>query len=243
MIAGDAVGTIQPMHRGLTVSVVSAILTACAAPTTGAAPPPYRLESGGRPTDLRVVVDRLYPTEEMTAIIADLQHKHARQDDGYFVRINCSTGGTQSVDNRLANGKFAVGAIGALRTGTKEGAHELEMVPGAQCPPPALPAAAPGTLTASQVVAKFESAGLPVSNPRDNTYGMCPKLDCSQLITTDGVSVYQFPNATAAQHWQPPVTFYQSGPIVLLFYDGGSHPADPTLIPRYQRMLDAMAER
>lgn len=57
-----------------------------------------------------------------------------RPDGGYFVSINCSTGGTEMVDNRLANGKFAVGRLGAAQTGLPEGGTEFKLLPEAKCP-------------------------------------------------------------------------------------------------------------
>ncbi|SIJ38966.1 Uncharacterised protein [Mycobacteroides abscessus subsp. bolletii] len=225
------------MHRGLTGSVVAAILlTGCTAATKTQVPD-YRLESGDKPTDLRVVIDRLYPADEMTAIITDLQRRYADQDNGYFVRINCSSGGTRSVDNRLANGKFAVGSIGGLRTGLKAGAYELTPVAGAQCPPAPLPAAAPGAITVDEVVAKFRAAGLPVVDPRDNTYGMCPDVGCTKLLTTEKVSVYQFPDAEAAARWKTtPLASYRNGAIVLLFWDESD--SAKHLVADYRQALD-----
>ena len=48
--------------------------------------------------------------------------------------INCATGGTPSVDNRLANGKFAVGSLDAVQTGLQEGRQETTLVDEASCP-------------------------------------------------------------------------------------------------------------
>lgn len=62
-------------------------------------------------------------------VIADLD-----QDGGYFVQINCTTGATSAADNRLANGRYAVGNEGAAATGLEDGASDFEPVEGARCP-------------------------------------------------------------------------------------------------------------
>ncbi|AQS70854.1 hypothetical protein [Streptomyces pactum] len=53
---------------------------------------------------------------------------------GYFVQINCSTGGTDKVDNRLANGRYAAGHMGSVVTGLDEGATDFETNEGRSCP-------------------------------------------------------------------------------------------------------------
>lgn len=206
------------------------------ASSAAAATPPYRLEV----TDKRyfdVYVDKLYPAADLRRIVADLQQRHADQEDGYFVRINCSTGGTSGADNRLANAKFAVGPLGAARTGLDEGKVDFEIVDGAQCPV-ILPSAAGGAVSAGQVIDAFAAAGLPVNAPRDNS-GKCQSLGCSTLITTDDVSVYQFPDAESAGKWADALadSGYRSGSIVLRFNIGGSDPTDPAAIPEYRDVL------
>ena len=55
-------------------------------------------------------------------------------EGGYFVSINCAVGGTAAVDNRQANGKFAIGTRGAAITGLSQGQSEAELLAGATCP-------------------------------------------------------------------------------------------------------------
>lgn len=55
-------------------------------------------------------------------------------DAGYYISINCSTGGTAEVDNRLANGRYALGGIGQATTGLDHGESEFERVDGRTCP-------------------------------------------------------------------------------------------------------------
>lgn len=207
--------------------------TSIAASSSTAPVPPYQLETGKKPSSLRVTVDRLHTLPEMTAIVADLQRRFADHPDGYFVQINCSVGGTASLDYRLANAKFAVGRIGAARTGLDDGDREVIMVEGdRKCPPDPLATAAAGATTAQQVVDAIIAAGLPARNPRDNSQSNCRSMGCVQLITTDDVSVYQFPDAATADRFATSGVYSgrQGGPIVLVFHSG--HPDD-----RYMELL------
>ncbi|MBX7431128.1 hypothetical protein JDV09_03235 [Mycobacterium sp. Y57] len=244
------------------VMVAAVLLGGCGTPqggdgrsspsSTGIAAPPYRVERSAQDT-LRVFVDQLYSPSELDSIVAELQQQYADQPDGYFVQINCSTGGTESSDNRLANARFAVGAIGAARLGLADGAREFKPLTGVKCPtdpPGPLPQAAPGAVTAQQVVDAFIAAGLPATDPRDNTNNMCDSVSvpCVQLITTDDVSVYQFADEEPASKWAGGLSgtavadggMYKRGLIVLRYNLGGSNPTDPAAIPQYQAVLDAL---
>lgn len=112
--------------------------------------PSYSLVSE---TDRRIVVavDVLPPGDGLRRIFDTIRSDSGRADGGYFVEINCSTGGTAAVDNRLANGKFAVGRLGAAQVGLPAGGHEFAAVEGRTCPaastPTHSPAPAPGRQT------------------------------------------------------------------------------------------------
>jgi hypothetical protein len=128
-----------------------------------------------------------------------------------------------------------------VRTGLPEGQREFEPPEGKQCPA-VLPSASLDALTARQVVDAFIAAGLPATDPRDNSGGICKSVGCAQLITTDDVSVYQFPDAQAASRWADGLgdSGYMKGLIVLRYNLGGSNPTDPADIPRYQSVLDGL---
>lgn len=197
--------------------------------------PLYRLDAADAP-DLAVYIDELYTVEQMTAIVNELQEQYAGTNDGYWVYINCIEG-----DNRLANAQFADGPMGAARTGLRDGEHVLRVIEGKKCPPDPLPAAAPGAVTAQQVVDAIVAAGLPVREPRDNSGGMCQDAGCSQLITTDDFSVYQFPDVESATKWASIFPLkYQNQTIVMRYTQGGSEPTDPTLIPQYNAVVDGL---
>lgn len=218
--------------------------TSTASPTA-ASVPVYRLEIGEKPSTLQVYVDNTPTLSEAHQIVADLQSQYTGDADGYFVTISCSEGGTRDVDNRLAKGKFAVGNIGAARTGLDEGGREVSLVEGSKCPPDQLPTGAPSAVSAQRVVDAIIAAGLPAADPRDNSNGgVCDSVQCVQLITTNDVSVYQFADPDAADKWATGLadSGYRNGLIVMRFNLNGSHPTDPAAIPQYKTILDGLME-
>lgn len=94
--------------------------------------PAYRVVSEDRGY-IFVEVDAM-PDGDGLKVVFDHLRVKSRPDGGYFVRINCATGGTQAVDNRLANGKFAVGKLGAGKTGLEAGQYEFQVVADRKCP-------------------------------------------------------------------------------------------------------------
>lgn len=106
-------------------------------------------------------------------------------------------------------------------------------MPGSKCPPATLATAATGAITAREVVDAITAAGLPARKPRDNSANCNPAPGCVQLITTDEVSVYQFPVDALATRMVSSNLFvgYQSGAIVLAFHN------TETPDPRYRDVL------
>lgn len=133
-----------------------------------------------------------------TTILADLQ-RDLTDEGGYFVTIDCSTGGTSGAANRLASARFAVGTKGRAATGLADGQLDLQINEGRTCPV-ILPAGAPGSLTAQDVVDEFRTRGLPVANDRDNS-GNCASLGCTQMITTDDITVVSWPSPESAAQY------------------------------------------
>ncbi|ROO87649.1 hypothetical protein EDD29_5273 [Actinocorallia herbida] len=95
-----------------------------------------------------------------------------------------------------------------------------------QATAPAAPSAAPsqgldegvaatrpaGALSADEVVQGLQAAGYRLRDARDDTAQNCPDLGCLQLITTEDLSVYEFPTAPAARNfhgkWGEPSALY-----------------------------------
>ena len=167
---------------------------------------------------IRVEVDRTLTEVEANSIMNVLMLDYP-DPGGYFVSINCSTGGTDKVDHRLANGKIALGRTGQAKVGFVMDGQMVEMVKGATCPV-VIPVSSAGAPTAQQVVDGFASAGLPVTNARDNTGSNCSTRGCTQMVTTDDVTVLSFPNdaaATADVKTYGLANLHQSGTIVLSY--------------------------
>lgn len=87
-------------------------------------------DSSGNKRDVIVEVDS---TKDLRGVFDDVA-KGLTEEAGYYIMINCSTGGTKSVDNRLANGQVAIGRMGAATTGLEAGATEFSTNAGRTCP-------------------------------------------------------------------------------------------------------------
>jgi hypothetical protein len=89
------------------------------------------------------------------------------------------------------------------------------------------------------VVDQFVASGLPAPNPRDNSKN-CKTLGCTELITTDAISIYVWPNESSAQH-QVDVAAgdaYRYGTIVLSYTAARTPSADR---PLYEAALKDIA--
>lgn len=116
-------------------------LTACGGAETstssksGAAPkvPAYKITHQDSDGQQRRVTVEVTSAKNLRAVFNDVAGR-LKDDAGYFVEINCATGGTGSSDNRLANGKKAVGRMGAASTGLDDGKSEFEQQQDVTCP-------------------------------------------------------------------------------------------------------------
>ncbi|MEO3774448.1 hypothetical protein [Micromonospora sp. B9E7] len=110
-------------------------------------------------------------------------------------------------------------------------------------PPPVVlpqrPAGAPG---ATQVVNAFRAAGLKVPHPKDRSVDCGPDglgLGCSELMATDAVTVYVFPDETSAsdiaETWGG--QSYQRGAVVLNYLEAKTPAADRI---RYEKVLNGL---
>ncbi|GGO31289.1 hypothetical protein GCM10011576_59940 [Micromonospora parathelypteridis] len=110
-------------------------------------------------------------------------------------------------------------------------------------PPPVVlpkrPAGAPG---AKQVVDAFKAAGLKVPHPKDRSVDCGPDglgLGCSELIATDAVTVYVFPDEISAgdiaETWSG--QSYRRGTVVLNYLEAKTPAAER---PRYEKVLNAL---
>ncbi|WP_405426278.1 hypothetical protein [Micromonospora sp. NBC_00617] len=110
-------------------------------------------------------------------------------------------------------------------------------------PPPVVlpprPAGAPG---ARQVVDAFKAAGLRVTHPKDRSVDCGPDglgLGCSEIVATDGVTVFVFPDETSAgdiaETWGG--QSYRRGAVVLNYLEAKTPAADRL---RYEKILNSL---
>lgn len=120
----------------LTATLLLATLTACSTSDSGSdkpAAPPYKVvqqDTSGNSRDVIVEVDS---TERLDDVFNAVAHD-LTDEAGYHVYINCSTGGTAGADNRLGNGRKAVGTMGKAATGLDDGQVEYASLEGRTCP-------------------------------------------------------------------------------------------------------------
>ncbi|MEV8042446.1 hypothetical protein AB0P02_01195 [Streptomyces griseoluteus] len=120
----------------VTLAAAALALTACTAPAptdAKASAPPYKIVKADGSGKMRDIVVEVDSTKGLRQVFDDVTDR-LPDEAGYWVQINCSTGGTDKLDNRLANGRYAVGRIGSITTGLDEGASEYETNPGRKCP-------------------------------------------------------------------------------------------------------------
>jgi hypothetical protein len=99
--------------------------------------------------------------------------------------------------------------------------------------------------TAWDVVDAFATAGLPAPNPRDNSKNCTGTggLGCTQLITTDAISVYQWPNEAGAKKMADtagPAGAYRNGVIVVSYAAARTPEGDR---PKYEAVLADLLKR
>ena len=136
--------------------------------------------------EITIEVDRLITQEEAEAIMADLQ-ADSHENRGYFVRIDCSTGATESAANRLANGRFANGDVGAAQTGLEPGTFEVEVREGRECPVDEPSEAPPPSAPVESTSGPFEgdvTAEVQAAAGEDSTVITSAVIDGSLVVQT-----------------------------------------------------------
>jgi hypothetical protein len=167
------------------------------------------------PADLRVIFDEV--------------HEDRTDGDWWEVRISCATiAPGAGEDPLLAVGRFANTHQGAREAELdSRGDVEFDTTERTDCEPMA--PAVPGAVTAEDVFADVEAAGLEVLSPRDGS-DACAELGCTERTVTDQFTVIVWPDEAAAARWaelatidvtlRPPVTTVQLN-------DGGFDPEGP----------------
>ncbi|WP_432135857.1 hypothetical protein [Streptomyces sp. bgisy154] len=95
--------------------------------------PPYEVVQQDTNGNKRTIVVEVNTTKDLRSVF-DAVTTGLKDEAGYYIMINCSTGGTKSVDNRLANGQYAIGRLGEATTGLNDGDTEFSTNKGRTCP-------------------------------------------------------------------------------------------------------------
>lgn len=98
-----------------------------------AAIPAYKVVDQDPSGNKRNVVVEVGSTKNLRAVF-DAVTDSLTEEAGYYIMINCSTGGTKGVDNRLANGQYAIGRMGTATTGLEDRGTEFSTNAGRSCP-------------------------------------------------------------------------------------------------------------
>lgn len=122
----------------LTAIAALTLTTACG--NSGAAgvdskpkPPAHEIverDDRGNTSYITIEVDT---TKNLKAVFDAVAAQYTNEG-GYFIYINCSTGNTETFENRLAVGKKAVGSIGSATTGLEDGSTNFEKLADRTCP-------------------------------------------------------------------------------------------------------------
>jgi uncharacterized protein YceK len=105
---------------------------------------------------------------------------------------------------------------------------------------PPTSASTASAVTAQQVVDEFAAKGLPVPNARNNSKN-CTTQGCSQLVTTDAITVATFPDEAAATKYADAMTGAGGAfrhKLVVLSYAAANTPAADR--PKYEAALTAL---
>lgn len=131
---------------------------------------------------------------ELTKDLADAKDEKI---DSIFVKINIKDSLAKSY---AADGKVALSDIGLAQTGLKKvnkyefnyNVREEHLTSKDDLKQSSEKYSARDALKA------FQNAGLPTTDSRDNSHN-CVKLECTTLITTEDVSIYEWPSVEKAQ--------------------------------------------
>lgn len=102
-------------------------------PSTESPAPTYTVGSVDERGQQRYVTVKVTTATGLREVFDAVRDRY-QDEGGYFVSIDCATGGTTKAANRLATGKYAVGQEGAAATGLKDGDSEFTPNQPARCP-------------------------------------------------------------------------------------------------------------
>lgn len=135
--------------------------------------------------------------------------------DSIFVSVNIED---SLANSYAASGKVALSNTGLAQTGLKnvnEFEYNFSIKESHLMGKEDLPQST-ASYNAQTILEAFQNAGLPTTDSRDNSHN-CVDLECTSLITTEDVSIYEWQSTEKAQEIQNEYTFgdAQVGTIII----------------------------
>lgn len=145
----------------------------------------------------------------------DLAKNKDEKIDSIFVKVNIED---SLANSYAASGKIALTNMGLAQTGLENlnefeynfSVKESHLMSKEDLPQSTAP------YNSQAILEAFQNAGLPTTNSRDNSHS-CVDLECTSLITTEDISIYEWPSVEKAQEIQKEYTLgdAQVGTIII----------------------------
>jgi hypothetical protein len=194
-----------------------------ASPGLGAVPS-YEVEYLDEHT-IHVLTDVTKP--EVVRLVFDQVRERQQDGDWWDVVVRCASIPEEAGDSRIATGRFANTTQGQAVTGLGQDEATFAMTGRTNCDP--LPPDVPGAVSAADVDAAVERAGLRVISRRDGS-AACAEIECLSRTVTDQYTVIVWPDTAAAERWAELATIdvWQLGPVTTVqVNEGGFDPNGP----------------
>lgn len=134
---------------------------------------------------------------KLVELSSDLAKAKKEKIDSIFVKVNIKNSLAKSY---AATGKVAFSDLGLIQTGLDK-INEFEFdykVTEEHLTTKADLKQSTESYSAEDILKAFQNAGLPTTDSRDNSQN-CIDLECTTLITTEDVSIYEWPSVEKAQ--------------------------------------------
>lgn len=152
---------------------------------------------------------------ELVELTKDLATDKTEKIDSIFVKVNIKDSLAKSY---AADGKVALSNKGLAQTGLEKiNVYEFDYkVNEEHLTSKADLKQSNESYNAQDILKAFQNAGLPTTDSRDNSHN-CIKLECTTLITTEDVSIYEWPSVEKAKQIQDEYSFgsAQVGSIII----------------------------
>ncbi|WP_217580440.1 hypothetical protein [Lysinibacillus sp. GbtcB16] len=164
--------------------------------------PEYKIEEDNFGKGMWKVVLSTPSTDEkeLKALVEEMKNLAAEKyEDVSSIWVNIKTEGSVA-NTYAATAKVALDEKGKATTGLDElGVFEFNYNVGEthETTTADLPQSN-ADYTADDILKAFQNVGLSTTEPRDNSQN-CVKLECTKLITTEDVSIYEWPSVEKAQ--------------------------------------------